>query len=138
MSRTKVAVVSSAVTAVVVMVLVTVGWGGLKLLDGVGREELWTDCDTDPTLSGVQGYCVVVSRYPATPVHSQRTYLEVAAVHDGAENDHRFVAGYPFLVSDAGTALEVDWSAVADRIVVTDPRTGSTVTYTAQQYVGGR
>jgi hypothetical protein len=138
MSRTKVAVVSSAVTAVVVLVVVTVAWSGLKLLDGIGRQDLWKDCETDPTLSGLQGYCVVVSRYPATPVHSDRTHLEITAVHDGAENDYRFVAGYPFLASDAGTALDVDWSAVDDRIVVTDPRTGSTITYTAQQYAGGR
>lgn len=132
------AVVSSAVTTAVVLVLVTAVWGGLKLLDGIGRRDLWKDCATDPTLSGLQGYCVIVSRYPATPAHSERTYLEIAAVHDGAENDYRFVAGYPFLDSDAGTALEVDWSAVAERVVVTDPRTGSTVTYTAQQYAGGR
>lgn len=138
MSRTKTAVVASAVTTVVVLVLVTLVGGGLKLLDGVGREELWTDCDTDPTLSGLQGYCLVVSRHPATPVHSERTHLEIAAVHDGAPNDYRFVAGYPFPDSAAGAELEVDWSTVAERIVVTDPRTGSTITYTAEQYAGGR
>ncbi|TQK72363.1 MULTISPECIES: hypothetical protein [unclassified Nocardioides] len=138
MSRTKVAALSSAGTAVVVLLLVTLAWGGLKLLDGLGREELWTDCDTDPTLSGLQGYCVVVSRYPATPVRSERTHLEITAVHDGAENDYRFVAAYPFLDSEAGSPLEVDWSSVDQRVVVTDPRTGSTITYTAEQYAGGR
>lgn len=132
------AALSSVGTAVVVLLLVTLAWGGLKLLDGLGREELWTDCDTDPTLSGLQGYCVVVSRYPATPVHSERTRLEITAVHDGAENDYRFVAGYPFPDSAAGSALEVDWSSVDERVVVTDPRTGSTITYTAEQYAGGR
>ena len=138
MSRTKVAVVSSALTTAVVLVVVVLAWGGLKLVDGIGRQELWKDCDTDPTLSGLQGYCVVVSRYPATPVHSERTQLEIASVHDGAENDYRFVAGYPFLVSGAGTALDVDWSAVDEQVVVTDPRTGSTITYTVLQYAGGR
>lgn len=138
MSRTKVAVVSSAVTTMVVLVVVTLAWGGLKLLDGIGRQDLWKGCRTDPTLSGPQGYCVVVSRYPATPVQSERTYLEITAVHDGAVNDYRFVAGYPFLAADAGTALVVHWAAVDKRIVVTDPRTGSTVTYTAEQYAGGR
>lgn len=138
MSRTKVALLSSAVTAVVMLLLVTVAWAGLKVLDGIGRQELWQDCATDPTLSGLQGYCVVVARYPATPVLSERTYLEIGAVHDGAENDYRFVAGYPFLDSDAGRALEVDWSAVDERVVVTDPRSRGTITYTADQYAGGR
>ncbi|MBM7519248.1 hypothetical protein [Nocardioides nitrophenolicus] len=136
MSRTKVAVLSSAVTAAVVLLALALAWGGLKLLDGVGRQELWKDCHTDATLSGLQGYCVVVSRYPATPVHSERTYLEIAAVHDGA--DYRFVASYPFLASDAGTALDVDWSAVGEQIVITDPRTRSTITYLADQYADGR
>ncbi|TNM40539.1 hypothetical protein FHP29_10895 [Nocardioides albidus] len=138
MTKTKVAVLSSVATALAVLLAFVVAWAVLKQLDGLGREELWKDCSTDPTLSGLQGYCVVVVRYPATPVHSQRTHLEIAAVHDGAENDHRFVAGYPFVDSGAGTALEVDWSAVDDRIVVTVPDSGSTITYTAEQYAGGR
>jgi len=138
MSRTKVAVLSSGVTTAVVLLAVALAWGGLKLLDGMGRQDLWKQCETDPTLSGLQGYCVVISRYPATPVHSERTYLEIAAVHDGAENDYRFVAGYPFLASDAGTALDVDWSAVGEQIVITDPRTRSTITYPAGQYADGR
>lgn len=138
MSKPKVALLSSLLTAVVLLLVVGVGWVTLKALDGIGREELWQDCSTDPTSSGLQGYCVVVSRYPATPAHSERTYLEIAAVRDGAADDYRFVASYPFLAGDAGARLDVDWSAQEREIVVTDPRSGTSITYPAAQYAGGR
>ena len=138
-TRTRVALLSAALTAVTVVGLITVVGLGLKWFgDGLGREELFESCEVDPTLSGKQGYCVVVSRYPATPVHSQRTRLEVAAVYDGARSDYRFVVGYPFSESSAGEDLQVDWSQVEERIAVTDERTGSTATYTIEQYGGGR
>ncbi|NHA01741.1 hypothetical protein G5V59_24030 [Nocardioides sp. W3-2-3] len=79
-----------------------------------------------------------MSRYPATPVHSRRTYLEIAPVRDGKPDDYRFVAAYPFSDGSAGDPLEVDWSALAERIVVRDPETGASITYTAEQYAGGR
>lgn len=138
MTRTKVALLSSAVTACALLLLALLAWGGAKAADGWGREELWQDCATDATLSGPQGYCVVVSRYPATPVHSRRTYLEIAPVRDGKPDDYRFVAAYPFRDDAAGDPLEVDFSAVAERVVVRDPETGSNITYTAEQYADGR
>ncbi len=137
MSTTKVAVVSSAVTTVVVLLLVTGVWVGLKALDGYGREVLWSECSGE-TVSGAEGYCVVVSRYPATPAHSERFRLEIAQLVSGTLNPYRFVGGYPFLESEAGSPLQVDWSAPEERVVVTDPRTGSTITYLADQYVPGR
>ncbi|MDT4870656.1 hypothetical protein FQZ97_1057440 [compost metagenome] len=138
MTRTRAVVLTSVLTASAVLLLVIVAWGGLKLLDGWGRDELVRECRTDPTASGLQGYCVVVSRYPATPVHSERTYLEIAPVHDGQPLDYRFSTGYPFLASAAGTELEVDWSAVDRQVVVTDPASGASITYPAELYTGGR
>lgn len=137
-STARVAALSAAVTACAVLLLVVVAWAGLKLVDGWGRDELWRDCATDPTASGLQGYCVVVSRYPATPVHSERTYLEIAPVHDGKPLDYRFSAAYPFLASAAGADLDVDWTAVERQVVVTDPASGANITYLAEQYAGGR
>ena len=138
MTRTKVAVLASVVTACTLLLLGAGAWGGLKLADGWGREELWRDCSIDASLSGLQGYCVVVSRYPATPVHSRRTFLEIAPVRDGKPDDYRFVAAYPFADSSAGDPLEVDWSALDQRVEVADPETGARITYTAEQYAGGR
>lgn len=129
-----VAVLTAVLTTVVLLGLVGALWGGLKIADGLGRAELHEECDTDPTRSGLQGYCVVVSRYPATPAHSERTYLEITQVWDGAEADVRFRAQYPFHVGDAGTDLDVDWSRPDERIVVADPDTGSTISYTFDQY----
>lgn len=138
MTRTKVALLASVVTTCALLLLVAGAWGGLKLADGWGREELWQNCSTDASRSGLQGYCVVVSRYPATPVHSRRTFVEIAPVHDGKADDYRFVAAYPFADTGAGDPLEVDWSDVARQVVVRDPETGASITYTAQQYAGGR
>ncbi|MFJ9316409.1 hypothetical protein ACIRN4_19635 [Pimelobacter simplex] len=138
MTRTRVAVLTSMLTAGAVLLVVVVAWAGLKLLDGWGRDELWRDCATDPTASGRQGYCLVVSRYPATPVHSERTYLEIAPVHDGQPLDVRFSAGYPFLVSAAGAELDVDWTGVDQQVVVTDPASGASITYPAELYAEGR
>ncbi len=138
MTRTKVALLSGVVSAGALLLVLGVVWLGLKAADGWGRDELWKDCASDATLSGLQGYCVVVSRYPATPAHSERTYLEIAPVRDGQADDYRFVAAYPFSASAAGDRLEVDWSAVERQVVVTDPATGSSITYTAEQYAGGR
>lgn len=132
------AVLTSMLTAGAVLLVVVVAWAGLKLLDGWGRDELWRDCATDPTASGRQGYCLVVSRYPATPVHSERTYLEIAPVHDGQPLDVRFSAGYPFLVSAAGAELDVDWTSVDQQVVVTDPASGASITYPAELYAEGR
>ncbi len=125
---------TAVLTATLVLVGVAVLGVTLTLLDGLGRTELLSECTTDPTLSGPQGYCVVVSRYPATPAHSERTYLEIAQVWNGAPVDVRFSAAYPFSVLDAGTDLDIDWSQIEEHIVVTDPDTGSAITYTADQY----
>ncbi|WP_418063755.1 hypothetical protein [Pimelobacter simplex] len=138
MTRTRVAVLTSMLTAGAGLLVLAVAWAGLKLLDGWGRDELWRDCATDPTASGRQGYCLVVSRYPATPVHSERTYLEIAPVHDGQPLDVRFSAGYPFLVSAAGAELDVDWTGVDQQVVVTDPASGASITYPAELYAEGR
>lgn len=128
------ALLTAAVTTVVMLLVVGVLWGAFKIVDGLGRTELHEECRTDPTLSGLQGYCVVVSRHPATPAHSERTYLEITQVWDGAEVDVRFRAQYPFHVGDAGTELDVDWSRPDERIVVADPETGSAISYTFDQY----
>lgn len=130
---------SAAVTAVALLGTVCLFAIGLKWLgDGIGRSELLRECEYDATSSGRQGYCVVVSRYPGTPVHSERTYLEIAPVHDGEPLDYRFSAAYPFSTSGAGQHLTIDWSRVDEQVTVTDPTTGSTITYTAEQYAGGR
>lgn len=134
MTKPGLSLLTAVLTTVVLLVVVGVLWGAFKIVDGLGRTELHEECDTDPTLSALQGYCVVVIRYPATPAHSERTYLEVTQVWDGAEIDVRFRAQYPFAVRDAGTDLDVDWSRVDERIVVTDPDTGSEITYTFDQY----
>ncbi|TYL49911.1 hypothetical protein FXB39_11540 [Nocardioides sp. BGMRC 2183] len=134
MSRSRVALLSVGVTIVVTLLLVAVSWAAMKLIHGAGRHQLLEECDVDPTLSGMQGYCVTVVRYPSTPVDSERVNLEIAAVHDGAASSHRLVLAYPFDRSRPGDPLEIDLSESEEQIVVTDPSTGSSITYTADQY----
>ncbi len=138
-TTTRAALLSAAATAAALLVVIGMLATGLKLFgDGLGRDELWSECSYDATASGQQGWCVVVARYPGTPVHSPRTYLEIAPVHDGQPSTYRFVAAYPFYDGRAGDRLDVDWTAADRQITVEDPATGARITYTAEQYAGGR
>jgi hypothetical protein len=138
-SRGKVVASTVVVTWLVFSLLTAVTWVGLKALTAWGREEVHVACTEGTPGVDAEGFCVGVSRYPATPVHSERIRLEIARVvgEDHQLLDHRFVAPYPFNVHSVGhhgAEIEVDFSDSDNRIVVTEPRTGSTIAYTYDQY----
>lgn len=131
--RRTVALISVGATLLGAAALVGTAWAAAKLLDGAGRSEAFRECEIDTTLSGLQGYCVVASVYPEGPVSSRREYLEIAPVVSGALLDYRFVAGYPF-TGDPGQELDVDWSTIDVALTVVEPRSGTSITYPADDY----
>lgn len=120
-------------TVAVCVALTAFGWTALKAFGDTARWEdrvLAEDCDVDPTLSGFQGYCLRLVRFHAGPVSSSTVEIQIYPVNDGS-NIGRYTY-FPSPFRD-GTAIDVDWSEVEERIVVTGPG-GVEVTYPASEY----
>ena len=86
-------------------------------------------CDTDPTVSGMQGWCVQTRHRDAGPLTDEVTYLYFVAVQDGQQIPRVTYAPFPFTDHDAPYAVTFS----ADAIIVTGEN-GVTVTYPESMY----
>ncbi|MEJ2579701.1 MAG: hypothetical protein P8Z68_11515 [Kineosporiaceae bacterium] len=86
-------------------------------------------CDTDPTASGMQGWCVQTRHRDAGPFTDEATYLYFVAVQDGQEIHRVTYTPFPFV--DHDSPYTVTFSA--DAITVT-AENGVSVTYPESMY----
>jgi hypothetical protein len=86
-------------------------------------------CDTDPTVSGFQGWCVQTRHRDAGLVTDEVTDLYIVAVQDGQKNPRAMRAPFPF--ADPGEPYSVLFEETS--ITVTGGN-GARVTYPSSLY----
>lgn len=110
MPRLVVAALTALVTVFVLVGLVAVG----RFVGGsvdVGLSRTLRSCETDPTASAFQGYCLERWARPELIVVPGRREVRVYAIVDGAHSGERYLVNDdPFSDQTQASDLDVRWS----------------------------
>lgn len=120
-------VLGTAVLSVLGTLAGVVVWGEVR--DSLTPETVGEVCDVDPSLSGIQGWCVQHRREPGGLVREQQDWVYLVAVQGGQQISRVTYAPWPFVDEDS----ELDVRFESDRIVLVDDE-GIEVAYPQEYY----